>query len=304
MIKVCVLLSTYNGETYLREQLDSVLNQQGVEVIFFVRDDGSKDNTVNILKEYQEKGKIILNVGENLGFAKSYLWLNNNAPKADYYAFCDQDDVWESDKLLCATNKLEKLDNTKPNLYYSALKVVDKNLKMTYPTSHEGFIPPTDEYVFASSLMQNWVYGCTMVFNESLREYTNSYNQHLYCHDWTMYQIAAGMGKVIFDETTHILYRQHGTNVFGFYRSGLIAWLKNIKLFFKTEAKNLRLNEAQKFARAYYDQLPTKNKEYLDTLLNYKNNRKDKKRLKNDPAFKANGIVRTYHLLLINTGKL
>lgn len=304
MKKVSVLLSTYNGEKYLREQLDSVLAQSGVEVTLFARDDGSRDGTVAILGEYAEKGLLTYCAEQNVGFAKSFFWLTQNAPKADYYAFCDQDDFWRADKLSSAVDMLDKLSNDKPNLYFSALRVVDENLNETHATTHDGFVLPNSDRVFAASLLQNWVYGCTMVFNEQLRAAYAEYAQPLYCHDWTMYQIAAGLGNVVFDETPHIDYRQHGTNVFGFFKSGFTALKRNLKLFFQKECKNLRLVEAKKFKAQYYDKLSEKNKRYLDMVVNYKKSCRDKRALRREKEFREKGAVEFYHNFLLFIGKL
>ena len=92
--KVNVLLSAYNGEKYIREQIESILEQSYKNIEIYVRDDGSKDGTLTILKEYEERGLIHLEAGKNVGFVKSFEWLIANGGEADYYAFSDQDDFW------------------------------------------------------------------------------------------------------------------------------------------------------------------------------------------------------------------
>ena len=114
MRNILVLMSTYNGEKYLKEQIDSILAQKNVEVTIQVRDDGSTDGTIRILEEYQKCGKLNWYSSTNMGPAKSFLDLVYNAPlKYDYYAFCDQDDYWKEDKL------------------YKAIETVSENLIMT-----------------------------------------------------------------------------------------------------------------------------------------------------------------------------
>ena len=99
MKTVRVLLSTYNGETYLREQIDSLIKQIGLVVKIAVRDDGSTDATLDILEEYRKKGLLEYFAEENVGYRKSFLTLSSYfVGKADYYAFCDQDDVWKPNK--------------------------------------------------------------------------------------------------------------------------------------------------------------------------------------------------------------
>ena len=144
--EICVLLSTYNGEKYLREQLDSLVCQENVELKILIRDDGSKDSTLQILKEYSKKdARITYFVGNNVGPAQSFFDLIIKSPDADYYAFCDQDDVWDKDKLEIAVGFLEKEDNSKPNMYYSNLRIVDQNLRY-YRLSHSAPSVQSNKY--------------------------------------------------------------------------------------------------------------------------------------------------------------
>ena len=108
MKKVCVLMSTYNGEKYLKEQIDSILKQKGVKVNLLVRDDGSTDNTLSLLEEYKKKGLLDYCCGSNMKPARSFMELLSIAPDSDYYAFSDQDDYWEHDKLFNAVKNTEK----------------------------------------------------------------------------------------------------------------------------------------------------------------------------------------------------
>ena len=124
MKKVQVLLSTYNGEKYLKEQLDSIIAQKGVDVHILARDDGSKDDTIKILEGYEN---IDIIKGSNIGVCKSFFELINKSGEYDYYSFADQDDVWDCDKLVIAINKLEKC-NSKPAVYASNTRLVDANL--------------------------------------------------------------------------------------------------------------------------------------------------------------------------------
>lgn len=163
MRNILVLMSTYNGEKYLKEQIDSILAQKNVEVTIRVRDDGSTDGTIRILEEYQKCGKLNWYSSTNMGPAKSFLDLVYNAPlKYDYYAFCDQDDYWKEDKLYKAIERLEHFDD-KPALYHCELEIVDENLehiKMTRNCNKTKFIDQT--------LMVFYIPGCTMVFNNCL----------------------------------------------------------------------------------------------------------------------------------------
>ena len=116
--KVAVLISTYNGKKYLKEQLDSILNQTYPNIEIVIRDDGSTDSTLELVKEYQEKhSNIRLKEGTNIGFIKSFFKLLEMAD-ADYYAYCDQDDIWLENKIELAVNALNQADNTKPNMAF------------------------------------------------------------------------------------------------------------------------------------------------------------------------------------------
>ena len=121
-------MSTYNGEKYLREQIDSILGQRGVEVTLLVRDDGSSDATLSILDEYKSSGLLDYYCGSNLGPARSFMHLLQNAPASDFYAFSDQDDKWMDDKLLAAITSMEGHES-EPALYFSQTQLVDAGLK-------------------------------------------------------------------------------------------------------------------------------------------------------------------------------
>lgn len=140
MYSVSVLMSTYNGAKYVREQIESILSQIGVEVKLTVRDDGSNDLTCEILKEYASLGKIALIKGENVGVSKSFFILLDSSPDCDFYAFSDQDDIWHNDKLLNAVKCME-LSQKEKNcengvLYFCNKNLVDSNGNYITKKSH------------------------------------------------------------------------------------------------------------------------------------------------------------------------
>ena len=208
---VTVVLATYNGEKYLREQLDSLLRQKGVSIKILVRDDGSKDDTKVILNEYQNKGYLAWYTGEHLSVQKGYLDLMKNAPKSDYYAFCDQDDVWDDDKLLYAVTELDELPQDKPSMYYCGQRLVDENLRLM--STHNI---SSDRSAHTNFLISNAA-GCTVVFNQRLIDAVNSAApSFILMHDsWLLKTCLALGGTYYVDSTAHIDYRQHGNNVAG-----------------------------------------------------------------------------------------
>ena len=218
-MKVQVLMSTYNGEKYIREQIDSILNQKGIEVNLLIRDDGSSDNTVKIIQEYAGKdSRVTVYSGANLKSAKSFFELVAKAGNADYYAFSDQDDVWALDKIEAAVKTLSTKDNTKPLLYYCNMKVVDENLNFFYLLHAHN---KRTDYRY-SVLTEYYAAGCTMVFNEAAQELcSNHIPQGNIMHDTWMEVLCQFFGTVYYDPNAYIFYRQHRNNVIGVSTSKL-----------------------------------------------------------------------------------
>lgn len=218
MKTICVLMSTYNGERFIREQIDSIMNQIGVNVHLIVRDDSSSDSTCSIVEEYiaAYPNKIELLRGNNLGFALSFSELINYActqsTQYTYFAFADQDDVWLENKLFVAVEALEKEISTLPITYCSNTRLVDENLEFIRESWKRREVQLTKE----RSMIQSYATGCTMVFNRIAAEmYISHIPEQLKVHDYLMYQQCMFLGKVIYDHNSYILYRQHGNNQIG-----------------------------------------------------------------------------------------
>lgn len=208
MKKVAVLLSSYNGEKYIKEQVDSILNQTYKNIEIYIRDDGSKDNTLKILNEYSKRANIHIIPGKNVGFIKSFFELLKECDSADFYAFCDQDDVWLENKIEKAINKL---DDSKPKLYISDYDYYDENMQFQ---SHSQFYKKTKIPSFEKSLIECIAPGMTMVFNKKLRDIIIKQIPSKCCyHDWWVYQVATSFGEVIYDSAVTVKYRRHSKNV-------------------------------------------------------------------------------------------
>lgn len=212
MEKVVVLMSTYNGEKFLEEQIESIINQENVKVELIVRDDGSSDSTKEILKFYEEKKCLKFYDGKNLNCAYSFMNLINNAPHERYYALADQDDVWKKDKLYKAINMIEneKLID-KPILYCSNYQLVDQDLKLLKNNNHVSTV------TFNAALVSSCCTGCTVVFNKALLDILKIESpQIMLMHDDWIHKVCLAVGgKVIYDNDRTIYYRQHGSNVDG-----------------------------------------------------------------------------------------
>lgn len=225
--KVAVLMCTRDGERFLKQQLDSIRAQRGVELELHVSDDGSTDNTLNILTEHQktwDNTHFSICEGPGAGYAANFLSLVcNPIIQADYYAFADQDDVWETDKLAAAVEKLAGIPPQTPALYCSRTRLIDEHGR------DAGFTPlyrraPS----FANSLVQSLSGGNTMVFNEAARNLLCTAGKpQIVSHDWWAYSLVSGAGgSVIYDPEPRIGYRQHDQNVLGASPGPKAAWLR------------------------------------------------------------------------------
>ncbi len=264
-MKVAILLSSYNGEDFIKEQIESLLKQTGVEVDIYIRDDGSTDSTIKIIAEYENKIKGFIR-GENIGACNSFMQLLQAVPLAyEYYAFSDQDDVWEEKKLMHAVNRLELYEKNEPNLYYSALNRVDKSLKFI----DKIMVDIQTSYEF--SLVRSAFPGCTMVFNLATVKIIQSYNpKQQLMHDHFLFQIVSGVnGNIFYDENSYIKYRIHGNNVSVFDSSRVKLLKKRLNDFIVR--KNARVCALQEFSVGYGSFLDSVNKKILIKYVNYRN---------------------------------
>lgn len=303
MKSVTIMLSTYNGEKYLREQLDSLLKQEGVDFNIFVRDDGSKDKTCEILQEYADKGLLTFVKGENLGFSKSFSWLINNAPKADYYSCCDQDDVWLPTKVLDGVNALENIDE--PATYFTSLNVVDEKLNLITKDSHSHYNNES-ETLFADNVLMPQVNGCTMIFNEKLRQlYSKIPSHNIHGHDYTLVTLASAFGKVVFSNDSKILYRQHANNCYGFYKGSLRNLIRSVKSFFKYETKGIKSHEAMIYKYYFFNDLKEEDKVFIDLMTEYRFKKAKRKQLRKFIKTKIkNKTIKKFSLFLLAWKKL
>ena len=206
-MKVAVLLSTYNGNKYLNELLDSIYKQDlDGEIVVCIRDDGSKDNTRDIILKWKEKLDISLFEGKNVGPRDSFKELLRNAPLCDYYAFCDQDDIWHKDKLSSAVAMLQQQEEDVPVLYYCNTSLVDQSGNILKYTRDN--CKPKLKY--ENLIVQNPALGCEMVFNNELRQIMERITfDYYYMHDVVAIEVAAVFGKIIYDMEPRMDYRQH-----------------------------------------------------------------------------------------------
>jgi glycosyltransferase involved in cell wall biosynthesis len=226
-----ILLCTLNGERFLSEQLDSLERQTFKNWTLIASDDGSSDRTKSILQDFRksfEPGKVKIIDGPRRGAPANFLFLACGKHLiSEYYAFCDQDDVWEADKLVRAIGVLEQAGLDVPALYGSRTSLIDETGKVT------GFSPlfpktPT----FRSALVQSIAGGNTMVFNQKARELLAfcGADVDIPSHDWWLYQVTSACGgHVHYDAYPSVRYRQHTQNVIG-SNMGFAARVRRLRM--------------------------------------------------------------------------
>jgi glycosyltransferase involved in cell wall biosynthesis len=254
--RVAILMCTYNGEQFLREQLDSIQDQDYKNWTLYVNDDGSKDSTLDILKAYQERWgnkKLIIRRGPKKGFCQNFLQIINDSKiKADLYFLCDQDDVWMSYKLSHTLKKMSKLNPLKPNLYCARTTYVSSNRKRILGQSDLFIKPPS----FKNAIVQSIAGGNTMAFNQHLKKITQKYPKaDVVSHDWWLYIVnELTGGQTFYDTESTILYRQHSGSLIG-ANTGFLAKLRRLRMLLGGKYREYNSRHHNVFSSFYLDGL-------------------------------------------------
>ncbi|WP_312833479.1 glycosyltransferase family 2 protein [Sedimentibacter saalensis] len=216
-----ILLASYNGEKYIAEQIDSILNQTYKDWFLYIKDDCSTDNTLNIIRNYEKsyKDKIKVITSEiKSGSAKDNFFSMLKYSENEYIMTCDQDDVWLPDKIEITLNKMqevEQADNNVPILVHTDLKVVDEKLNIIAESLMKMQNLDFRRDKLNNLLVQNIVTGCTVMVNRKLLNYIKLVPRQAIMHDWWMALLASALGIVYFIDTPTVLYRQHKNNDVG-----------------------------------------------------------------------------------------
>ena len=260
-----VLISTYNGEKYLRELIESVLNQDIKQLTLIIRDDGSNDNTLEILNGYSNKRDIKIFSEKNIGVVQSFFkLLKLSSPNSDYYAFCDQDDIWMRDKLSRAINSLDKFPKEIPLMYCSRTILVNDKLKIIRYSKI-----PRRQPSFRNALVENIATGCTIVINKSARKLIlKQIPLSALMYDWWVYLTLSAFGKVIYDVEPRILYRQHSSNTIGVETNFIRKWNGRFKRFIKRGKKLPISQQVNEFQKIYGMILPEDKEKILNKFIN------------------------------------
>ena len=262
-MRVLILMSTYNGEKYIAEQINSILNQLPNQSHILIRDDGSNDNTKSIIQSFSDP-RIELIEGNNIGFCKSFLKLLAFAPpNYDIFMLSDQDDIWQPDKIKRATTALTPYLKI-PALYCTRMELVDKDL------NHLGLSalwpnPPS----FYNALTENIVTGCTSAITLPLKKLAviPCEENNIFFHDWWLYLVGAAFGSVIFDTVPTIQYRQHQNNVIGM-KHGINRYISIAMFIIKTSWTKILENQLTLFQSYFSHRLPEDKKNQLLEIIN------------------------------------
>lgn len=306
MNNVAVLMSTYNGELYIRDQIKSILAQKDVNVILYIRDDGSNDKTCQIIEEMSASNPCIhLIKGRNIGWKKSFFECLKNAGQADFYAFSDQDDVWLPDKLYQSIKSLSGKEDSVA-LYAGNVWVTDEKLKIvrSFCPMHIDMLNRPPRQMFLQDGMPG---GLTYVFTNKARTMLlRLYPGGDYGHDYLLFRICLCFGEIIYDSEPKTLYRQHGNNAIG--ASGNMRWWIAKKIATLRRKATAPASSAAKLLLMNYSREEYKDENlylFLKELSEYPNSIINKIKLICNPDVKRRKTIDTYLLYLkILMGKL
>ena len=289
MKKVIVVMSAYNGEAFIENQIESIFAQKDVNVHCLVRDDGSKDNTLDRLKNLNNKYKNIEIIkGDNVGWRKSFLLALKAAGDADYYAFSDQDDIWFENKLIREIEELERHDMNKPLMIHCNRISCNANL---IPIKPAPKLPkPLNR---KNALVQEYAQGCSIVLNKKAKELvTRGMPGCSIPHDMWTGLICYYFGEVYYLPEPLFYHINHGTNASGaghIYKSRF-GRLRNIC------KENIYPNAAKDILDIYSDLLLKEDEVFLKRTLDARNNLSDRLKLIFDLDFRRKFLIGTLGL--------
>ena len=226
MKSVAIVLSTYNGEKFLAEQLESIKSQTYQNIRLYIHDDGSTDGTKDIIAKYVRENVNFCTVNdvEGLGYPACFIRTLQMIPKADYYAFADQDDVWEKDKIERAIGVLNKTEDGIPVLFYSSVNYCDEKLNHIRSSRFAAGINSVQKLKLQDVILGGEAMGMTYVFNDCARNAIIETNKQDEFKDWFLKLYCAAMGEVYYDPNPSAEYRRHTSAVTnGSNPSGKIA---------------------------------------------------------------------------------
>lgn len=292
MKTVTVIMSSYNGALFIERQIKSIYNQKDVSINCFIRDDGSSDNTLQILTELQKKyANLSFIVGDNVGWEKSFLIALSLAPQADYYAFADQDDVWFDNKIINGLNQLAQYPDNEVVMFHCNKISVNRDLT---PLSHQikRLSRPINRQ---NAVVQEYAQGCSIIFNNAAKNLlTKRLPIEKIAHDFWVGLVCFMFGHVIYDCNPYFYHINYGNNASGEGHL-LKSWQKRWRMFGGT--KNVYyLPSSDLLSDAYVDLLTDEDKIFLQQTLDYKTNIRSKLNLLFSLKFRRASLLGTLSL--------
>ena len=241
-MNIAILLCTKNGSSYIKEQLVSIAKQEFSEIDLYISDNNSNDGTREKIHAFIKENKnmnIFFNEGKDLHFAKNFVYLAQTIEKNySYYAFCDQDDIWDENHLSRALSILNKQNSSIPLLYCSRTSLINKHgVKIGKSQKFSKRVS------FQNAIVQSIAGGNTMIFNKESFELLSkvSIDLEIVSHDWLLYILVTGAGgKVTYEFTPSVNYRQHDKNIIG-SNKGFLSKVKRLGMLLDGTFKKYNL---------------------------------------------------------------
>lgn len=254
MAQIHIVLTTYNGEKYIREQLDSLLENDFKDIYIEVCDDGSSDGTVQIVKEYMERYNCIgFHQNEkNLGYTMNFME-GIRRSQSPYIMLCDQDDIWHRDKIRKTYERMKQFEKENmghiPLMVFTDAMNFDSEDGKELGSFHKNSHLDVEKLDTAHLFMENKCIGCTVMVNEAVRNYLEVLPKEIRVHDWWLALICSHFGKISYMKETTLHYRQHSGNMIG--GSSFFDYVKNRISNLHRQREAIRAAFAQ--GRAFYD---------------------------------------------------
>jgi glycosyltransferase involved in cell wall biosynthesis len=277
--KVEILLATFNGEKYISELLDSILNQTYKNIKITIHDDGSSDRTLEILRDYSKRYPEIINLiddGISTGSAvRNFEFLLKNSSE-EYIMFADQDDVWLPTKVELTLNKMLELEDKygkdTPLLVYTDVKVVDEDLNILSESLWDYTGIDGSKLKTLSKCLQATGIGHTIMINKKAKDISLPFPQNVIAHDNWVSLVVSAFGKIDYVNSATALYRQHKRNVSGVkkytldIKEKILEFQKELSRF--KEDLRVMQNQARIFFEVYGNSLPDNLKEIILFYIN------------------------------------
>lgn len=299
---VTILLATYNGETYLRQQLDSLLNQTHKELFILISDDLSSDRTPKIIKEYEKKYpnqiKSLKNIKASGSPQNNFFRLLSSADD-DYIMLCDQDDIWLPHKVEVTLKEMKQMElkwgNDLPLLVHGDLSVTDEEGTIRQKSMARFQNIAVHDNRFTHYLVENNITGNTVMINRSFLSYLTYIPKQCMMHDWWLGLLASCFGKISYIDQPLLLYRQHGSNQVG-SRGQMEQYVSRLtqKERVKEEYRKMFL-QARAFLKQYGQEMDSEKREALEQFVTLSDkSRLEKVRIIWKYKFYKSTIIRTF----------